>query len=353
MSAKFKLIRVVDAVEFPINGELLVGRLAESGLQITQGLPSRRHALVNLIDQTVWVEDLGSVNGTFVNGTRLSAKSPLKTGDKVRFDVEEFIFRVVVDVVPQDVGAPTMYRSPEPEHKPPTPLRSVEQPDLKLPASQIAVPTPASSAVAQPVTQPIAQSVAQPVAQGDGSGLFKRPGAWADPDSDGANKTKFMDPNALKVMLDTPKLQPAGVVDAPTLVVASGATRGTRIKLQREGDAVAEWTIGSGVECNVSIADAGVSSMHAKLVNDGKRWKLIDQMSANGTYVNGKRSNVSYLSNGDRVGFGPVECEFKLPGGSASTADDGAPGDKRKLMIGVGIGAAVLVLGVIGWLLAR
>jgi hypothetical protein len=202
--------------------------------------------------------------------------------------------------------------------------------------------------VAQPVAQP-----AQSGAKGDASGVFKRPGAWADPDSDGANKTKFMDPNALKVILDAPKLQAAGDVDVPTLVVNSGATRGSRIKLQREGDAVAEWTIGSGSECNVSIADAGVSSMHAKLVNDGKRWKLIDQMSANGTYVNGKRSNVSYLSNGDRVGFGPVECEFRLPGGGARSHADKAPSGKKSLLRGIGIGAAVLLLAVICWLLMR
>ncbi len=36
-------------------------------------------------------------------------------------------------------------------------------------------------------------------------------------------------------------------------------------------------------------------------------------MSANGTFVNGKRSNMSYLDNGDRIRFGPVECIFKTP----------------------------------------
>ncbi len=63
--------------------------------------------------------------------------------------------------------------------------------------------------------------------------------------------------------------------------------------------------------------DSGVSALHAKIVNEGERWKVLDQMSANGTFVNGKRANVSYLSSGDRVRFGPVECVFHTDGSSA------------------------------------
>jgi pSer/pThr/pTyr-binding forkhead associated (FHA) protein len=352
----FKLIRIADAVEFPIASELLVGRLAESGLQITQGLPSRRHAVLTVVDQMVWVEDLGSVNGTYINGKRLSAKSALKSGDKVRFDVEEFMFRTVVAVA-DDGGAPTMYRAPDAEEKPALVVPSADPP--KPPVAPISdVRAPGNEPAVAPPIVPVAASASKPAAvapPSDGSGLFKRPGAWADPDSDdGANKTKFMDPNALKVMLDAPKLPPVGAVDVPTLVVASGSTRGASFKLKREDAAVSEWTIGSGGECNVSIADAGVSALHAKLVNDGNRWKLIDQMSANGTYVNGKRSNVSYLGNGDRVGFGPIECEFKLPAGSSTqaVASSDEPVPNRKLKLGAAAGV-VLSLVLLAWWLAR
>ena len=45
----------------------------------------------------------------------------------------------------------------------------------------------------------------------------------------------------------------------------------------------------------MQFQDSGVSALHAKIANEGERWKVIDQMSANGTFVNGKRANVSYL----------------------------------------------------------
>ncbi len=45
---------------------------------------SRRHAAVRLLDNGVAVEDLGSTNGTFVNGVRLEAPKRLSPGDVVR-----------------------------------------------------------------------------------------------------------------------------------------------------------------------------------------------------------------------------------------------------------------------------
>jgi pSer/pThr/pTyr-binding forkhead associated (FHA) protein len=352
MSAiKFKLVRVADGAEFPINGNLLVGRLDECDLRITQGLPSRRHAQLTMVDQSVWVEDLGSANGTYINGVRIAAKSPLSAGDLLRFDLEEFHFRDVA----ASVSAPTMYR----------PLKEVVK---ELAQSEAAPITPPPSPVSAPASvevpkAPVAperspeksleKSPAPPSREPiqEGSGVFKRPGAWADPDhDDGANKTKFMDPAALKGMLNAPKIDRAsGSVDVPSLVVMSGAASGASINLQGQRNGVAEWTIGSGADCQVVIADGGVSALHAKLVNDGTRWKLIDQMSANGTYVNGKRSTVSYLSSGDRIVLGPVECEIRLPHSArvASVTTQIEPRKNKSMLIVAAVGGALVLLGIV------
>jgi pSer/pThr/pTyr-binding forkhead associated (FHA) protein len=47
---------------------------------------SRRHAAIRLQDKRLDVSDLGSSNGTFLNGTRLSAHRPyqLRDGDEIR-----------------------------------------------------------------------------------------------------------------------------------------------------------------------------------------------------------------------------------------------------------------------------
>jgi pSer/pThr/pTyr-binding forkhead associated (FHA) protein len=92
------------------------------------------------------------------------------------------------------------------------------------------------------------------------------------------------------------------------------------IKLTVGESGVKEWTVGSQADREVQFQDSGVSALHAKIVNEGERWKVLDQMSANGTFVNGKRSNVSYLTAGDRVRFGPVECVFWTSRGAATPA---------------------------------
>lgn len=54
----------------------------------------RRHALIEYRDFSFWVTDQNSVNGTFLNGERLSGESRLKHGDRLRFHSFEFEFCV-------------------------------------------------------------------------------------------------------------------------------------------------------------------------------------------------------------------------------------------------------------------
>ncbi len=110
---------------------------------------------------------------------------------------------------------------------------------------------------------------------------------------------------------------PLPEADAPYLVVTSGAQAGASIKLS-QGAKVNEWEIGRDEERDIRFDEDGVSGFHAKIVNEGARWKVMDQMSANGTLVNEKRGTISFLSSGDRIRFGPVECIFQLPEASAS-----------------------------------
>ena len=73
------------------------------------------------------------------------------------------------------------------------------------------------------------------------------------------------------------------------------------------------WSVGSAPGCDVVLRDEGVSALHAKIIRDGRQWKVIDEMSANGTFVNDQRANVSFIGAEDVVRFGTVECVFKLP----------------------------------------
>jgi hypothetical protein len=76
--------------EFELSGATVVGRDQSAGLVIDDPESSRRHASLSVEGMTVTVEDLGSTNGTFVNGTRLLVAQTLEPGDKLRIGTTVF-----------------------------------------------------------------------------------------------------------------------------------------------------------------------------------------------------------------------------------------------------------------------
>jgi hypothetical protein len=69
----------------PVDGELILGReQSTANLVIPDPGVSRRHARVLPHNGGVIVEDLGSSNGTYVNGERISGPVELGTGDEVQ-----------------------------------------------------------------------------------------------------------------------------------------------------------------------------------------------------------------------------------------------------------------------------
>ena len=69
---------------FPIEGELIIGRDPDAQLRLADDESvSRRHAAVRKLESGAMVVDLGSSNGTYVDGTRVSEQQ-LKEGSKIR-----------------------------------------------------------------------------------------------------------------------------------------------------------------------------------------------------------------------------------------------------------------------------
>jgi serine phosphatase RsbU (regulator of sigma subunit) len=61
-----------------------IGRGAAVSIALTDASVSRRHAMLEFKNGAWQVQDLGSFNGTFVNGRRISQPAPLENGDAVR-----------------------------------------------------------------------------------------------------------------------------------------------------------------------------------------------------------------------------------------------------------------------------
>ena len=56
------------------------------------GVRTARHARFEPRRDGVWVEDVGSTNGTYVNGVRLDAPRRLRAGDVIRIGETDFRF---------------------------------------------------------------------------------------------------------------------------------------------------------------------------------------------------------------------------------------------------------------------
>ena len=71
--------------------ETVVGRRRDCHLRIRSAEVSRRHCLLSVHDDYVRVEDLDSVNGTFINGQRVVGKQLLRPGDHLEIGPLGFI----------------------------------------------------------------------------------------------------------------------------------------------------------------------------------------------------------------------------------------------------------------------
>ncbi len=94
-----------DPQEFVLRrGENQVGSTPGSEVTIRESGVSRRHALLRWVNDRVVVEDLGSRNGTFVNGCPITS-SALRPGDVVSFGAVELVFETA-DATEADVALP-------------------------------------------------------------------------------------------------------------------------------------------------------------------------------------------------------------------------------------------------------
>ena len=70
--------------EFPLieGQQVVVGRSSDLDMVLVEEMVSRRHAMIGLRDGVATIEDLGSTNGTFVNGEKVT-KTLLHEGDRI------------------------------------------------------------------------------------------------------------------------------------------------------------------------------------------------------------------------------------------------------------------------------
>jgi pSer/pThr/pTyr-binding forkhead associated (FHA) protein len=323
---------------------LRIGRMKENEVVINNLSVSRFHATLTREGDVVTLKDLGSENGCWVNGRRVT-ECRVGAGDRIQIGKHQL--EIVLGEPPAAAAAAPRGKSDawdaaqtylvgdETRAKmvaaAPAPTEAEAQADLS--------PLDTDGELAPP-EEPPAYTPTE-----DGVALFgdAPPGGLAA----GADLAEFdvseMDLRDEDLRRPEPERAPAaaappaaardtGEATGPTAALdGPGAALHAGLILQRHGrlERVFQWesdrlTLGRAAECEIVLATPEISRRHALLVREGGRFEVRDLESINGTFVNGEKVSRRALQVGDVVRIEDFELTFVLdraPLGDAVRAD--------------------------------
>jgi pSer/pThr/pTyr-binding forkhead associated (FHA) protein len=79
---------------FTLNGGVTIGRSPQTDIPIDDRFASGRHARIYERDGFAYLEDMGSTNGTYLNGKRLESPELLRTEDRIRIGDTQFRYAI-------------------------------------------------------------------------------------------------------------------------------------------------------------------------------------------------------------------------------------------------------------------
>lgn len=297
-----------------IDREMIAGREVGCDVLLNEGRCSRKHASLRPGPEGLTVKDLGSSNGTFINGNRIT-EAVAKPGDELSFDTAKYkVEGNTAAPLPMMHTDATMMATPAMlAPKAPETPKVEAQPKVAEPSAPKEKPVEAAKPAekAPKAEKPVVDEPAE-----------SQKGAWWAPKDEGPEGTMLLSPGAMAApaMVEGTQVMAALISAEPSLVGLTGSVKGQSFKLQ--GD---RWKIGrDSNECDIALDDSGVSAFHAQIINEGATWKLINLMSSNGSFVNGQKVQTAYLNSGDRLRFGATELMFNLGGLSAGALNGGS-----------------------------
>ena len=138
--------------------EIVIGRDVNADVVINTAEVSRRHSRLHLEAGVYIIEDLGSTNGTFINGQRLTTPVPLRSGDMIMLGEAATL---VYEAAQFDSGAtmiaPANGQISPPASSVPPPKFTPPPPKPQTYSGQVPAGPVASPPIAPPYSPPVPQ----------------------------------------------------------------------------------------------------------------------------------------------------------------------------------------------------
>lgn len=322
-SPAFVLRALANNEEYLLKGEMLVGREAECAITLNSGHISRYHAKINVSPNGVYIEDLHSTNGTFVNGEKIKGRIRLAVGDEVAFD--DITFRLTSNAsgqVADTALSPRRHQQPEtqmqpvvsrPSAPPPKPVRpslvskraeyapDISKVDELLISAQDGPATVRFAEPAQP--RPPVPPAPAPAAR-----ATTPPGT--DTSGDG-ERTQFLSAAQLDRLVERSRMdQDLNVGSGPRLIVMTAPLRGKLFEL-KDAQIGTNWQIGRDSNAEIWLNDKTISNDHARLAKSADGYLLTATHAKNGILVNGFAKARAVLNHNDKIQIGRTELVFK------------------------------------------
>lgn len=110
-------------------------------------------------------------------------------------------------------------------------------------------------------------------------------------------------------------------------------------------------TIGRKQDNDISLNESSISSTHARIIHEKGQWRILNLLSTNGTFVNGRKVTEAVLQHGDRVRLGRAEFLFRSSDRPLPEHGNIASSGGRSPLVLLMIAAVAVVAGVATWLL--
>jgi pSer/pThr/pTyr-binding forkhead associated (FHA) protein len=125
---------------FAIKAETVIGRSNDCDITLAAAHLSRRHVKLSIQEGLLYVKDLGSANGTYLNGKRVVGEERVRRGDELRFDTLSFGVIGPAQDMDKTTVRPIPTIQPPPKAAAPAPQRPAKAAPVKVTSAPVRTP---------------------------------------------------------------------------------------------------------------------------------------------------------------------------------------------------------------------